>query len=162
YDNVIEVAPDDPNVVFAGGSFGYNMAPPSGGIFRSDDGGATWRNLGWNQHPDFHALAFDPSNSNNVLVGSDGGVWFSDHRGGRQNAADPLAAADWDSLNGGGLQISQFTSIQTNPTLPFRIWYGSQDNGTGRKAAASNQWFDLYSGDGGMVQVDPTDFHYVY
>ena len=169
YDNVIETDPTNPNVVFAGGNFGYNMTPPSGGIFRSDDGGATWRNLGWNQHPDFHALAFDPNNTANVLIGNDGGVWYSTHRGGRPNATDPLSAADWQDLNGKGLQISQFTSIQTNPnfTLPgaapgARLWYGAQDNGTGRKAAASNTWIDLASGDGGMVQVDPTDFHYVY
>src|SRR5690348_9061629 len=162
YDNVIEVDPNNTNIVYAGGSFGYNMTPPSGGIFRSDDGGATWKNLGWDMHPDFHALAFDPNDSASVLIGNDGGVWFSPDRGGRPNASDPLSAADWQDFNGGGLQISQFTSIQTNPTLSFRLWYGAQDNGTGRKSAASNTWFDLASGDGGMVQVDPTDFHYVY
>ena len=36
YDNVIETDPNNPNVVFAGGSFGYDLSPPSGGIFRSD------------------------------------------------------------------------------------------------------------------------------
>ena len=166
YDNVIEVAPDDPNVVFAGGNFGYNMVPPSGGIFRSDDGGATWRNLGADQHPDFHALAFDPTNSQNVVVGNDGGVWYSTDRGGRQSASSDLTDNTWQDFNCCGLVISQFTSIQTNPSFPApagaRLWYGAQDNGTGRKSAASNQWFDLYSGDGGMVQVDPTDWHYVY
>src|SRR5262249_35454553 len=50
YDNVIETDPTNPNVVFAAGSFGYTLSPPSGGIFRSDDGGAHWKNLGWDQH----------------------------------------------------------------------------------------------------------------
>ncbi len=167
YDNVIEVAPNDPNVVFAGGQFDYGIG--SGGIYRSDDGGSTWKNLGYAQHPDFHALAFDPNNTNNVLVGSDGGVWYSTSRGGRPNAADPLSAVTWRNLNGtlvspGGtaialrtdLQISQFTSIATVPQIPARFWGGTQDNGTQRKSTASQSWFDLPSGDGGQVLVDPT------
>ena len=38
YDNVIEVDPTNPNIVFAAGQFNYDIG--SGGIFRSDDGGA--------------------------------------------------------------------------------------------------------------------------
>jgi uncharacterized repeat protein (TIGR01451 family) len=164
YDNVIEADPNNSNVVYVGGSFGYDLSPQSGGIYRSDDGGQTWKNIGWDLHPDFHALAFDPNNSNQVLVGNDGGVWFSPDRGGRLKATDTLDMADFKdfNLNGGGLQITQFTSIATNPTRPARIWGGSQDNGTERKAAASNTWFDLAGGDGGQVLVDPTNSHFIY
>ena len=63
YDNVIEADPNNPNIVFAAGEFGYDLHPQSGGIFRSDDGGQTWKNLGCDQHPDFHAFAFDPTNA---------------------------------------------------------------------------------------------------
>ena len=182
YDNVVEADPTDPNVVFVAGSFGYNMSPPSGGIFRSTDGGQTWKNLGWNQHPDFHAVAFDPSNTANVLIGSDGGVWYSTSRGGRNNAGDLLNAVTWQDLNGTvinvpvtggiaavvthrtGLQISQFTSAGTVPTAlvpPLldseRYWGGTQDNGTLRKSVNSQSWFDTSSGDGGQVVVDQTD-----
>jgi photosystem II stability/assembly factor-like uncharacterized protein len=173
YDNVIEVDPTDPNVVFAGGSFGYTLSPPSGGIFRSTDGGQTWVNLGWDQHPDFHALAFDPTNTKHVLIGSDGGVWFSTNRGGRPGGTtDPLNAVDWTDLNGNvapnsatvsrnGLRIAQFTSIATAPQVPpgtesERFWGGTQDNGTLRKSVNSNTWFDTSSGDGGQAIVDWT------
>ena len=178
YDNVIEPDPTNPNVVFVAGSFGYNMPIPSGGIFRSDDGCNTWKNLGWDLHPDFHALAFDPNNSQNVLIGNDGGVWFSPDQGGRQGSSDvqndpsSLASADFQNFdlnvtvdangNLGGPVITQFDSIATNPTKPVRFWGGSQDNGTERKSATSTFWFDLASGDGGQVLVDPTDFNYVY
>jgi uncharacterized repeat protein (TIGR01451 family) len=166
YDNVIEVAPDNENVVFAAGQFDYGIG--SGGVYRSDDGGLTWKNLGYQQHPDYHALAFDPSNSMNVIVGSDGGVWYSTSRGGRPNAADPLSAVTWQNLNGTvnpanaavtfrtDLQITQFTSVATVPQIPVRFWGGTQDNGTLRKSGGSQTWFDVASGDGGQVLVDPT------
>ncbi len=166
YDNVIEAAPDDPNIVFAAGQFDYGIG--SGGIYRSDDGGTTWKNLGWEQHPDYHALAFDPSNTMNVLVGSDGGVWYSTNRGGRPNPGDPLSAVTWQNQNATinpvtsaislrkDLQITQFTSIATVPQIPARFWGGTQDNGTLRKSTASASWFDLPNGDGGQVLVDPT------
>jgi uncharacterized repeat protein (TIGR01451 family) len=155
YDNVIEVAPDNEDVVFAAGQFDYGIG--SGGIYRSDDGGYTWKNLGWDQHPDFHALAFDPSDSNNVLVGSDGGVWYSSSRGGRPNTGDPVSAVTWQNLNGYGLQIAQFGSIATVPQVPGGIfWGGTQDNGT-LQGFSNNVWYDMTSGDGGQVLVDPTD-----
>src|SRR5205823_5546613 len=173
YDNVVEADPTDPNVVFVGGSFGYNLTPPSGGIFRSTDGGQTWVNLGYDQHPDFHALAFDPTNTSHVLLGSDGGVWFSTHRGGGPGGiTDPLNANDWQSLNGvvapnsavvsrSGLRIAQFSSIGVAPQVApgaesERFWGGTQDNGTLRKSVNSNTWFDTSSGDGGQVVVDWT------
>jgi len=172
YDNVIEADPTNSNIVYAAGQFNYGIG--SGGIFRSDDGGQTWKNLGWDQHPDYHALAIDPANPAHVLVGNDGGVRFSVDRGGRPNASDPLSAVTWQNLDGTvdpntaavthrtGLQIAQFTSIANVPTIPARIWGGTQDNGTIRKSAASQSWFDVASGDGGQVLVDPTNANYVY
>jgi uncharacterized repeat protein (TIGR01451 family) len=176
YDNVIEADPGNPDIVYAAGSFGYNLNPPSGGIFRSTDGGATWKNLGWDLHPDFHALAFDPNDPARILIGNDGGVYFSSSRGGRNNAGDALNAVTWQNLNGSvnpatsavtgrtGLQIGQFTSIAVVPSMlvapgaqSLRFWGGTQDNGTLRKSVNSASWFDMTSGDGGQVVVDQTD-----
>jgi uncharacterized repeat protein (TIGR01451 family) len=140
------------------------------------DGGATWKNLGWDMHPDFHALAFDPNNSANILIGNDGGVWYSTTRGGRLAANAPLSAVTWQDLNGTvnpatsavlhrtGLQIAQFTSIGVVPSMTvapgaqsLRYWGGTQDNGTLRKSVNSQSWFDMSSGDGGQVMIDQTD-----
>src|SRR5215208_578068 len=172
YDNVIEPDPNDPNVVYAGGMFNYPLG--TGGIYRSDDGGQTWLDLGYDQHPDFHALAFDPNNSDRILMGNDGGVWYSAHKGGRLGGANSaLGMVDWENLNGTvdpdtagvtgrtGLQLGQLTSIANVPQYAtnaggFKFYGGTQDNGTLRKSVGSSSWFDLYSGDGGQVLIDPT------
>lgn len=168
YDNVVKPDPTNPNVVYVLGCYGYNFSPPSGGVFRSTDGGATWKNLGWDLHPDFHAMAFQPTDTQHIAIGNDGGVWESHTGGGRNAAGDPLAAADWQDLNGQvdpdtaalihstGLKITQFESMATVPNVPGQYWGGTQDNGTMRKSTVNDRWFDQSSGDGGQAIVDQT------
>jgi uncharacterized repeat protein (TIGR01451 family) len=168
YDNVVKPDPTNPNVVYALGSYGYNFSPPSGGVFRSTDGGATWKNLGYDLHPDFHALAFQANATSHIAIGNDGGVWDSHSGGGRNTSGAPLSAADWQNLNGQvnpgngalvhstGLALGQYSSIATVPLVPGQYWGGTQDNGTLRKSLSNSRWFDQSSGDGGQVIVDQT------
>ena len=172
YDNVIGVDPTNPNIVYALGLFKYG--PGTGGVFRSMDGGATWLDLGWDQHPDFHAIAIRTDASNNVVIGSDGGVWSSADYGGRTGVGAPIDAVDWVDMNGTvnpisgavttrtGLQITQFNSVAQNPTIPNMIYGGAQDNGTSVRFSASGSWYDVASGDGGQALVDPYSANYVY
>jgi uncharacterized repeat protein (TIGR01451 family) len=170
YDNVIGVDPSNADIVYALGLFNYGTG--TGGVFRSMDGGNTWVDLGWHQHPDFHAIAFRADDPSHVMIGNDGGVWYSTDYGGRLNAGDPPSAADWINLNGyvktngavygrNGLQITQFTSAVNNPVDPTQAYGGAQDNGTFHKFG-SQTWYDLASGDGGYTLVDPVNPHYVY
>jgi uncharacterized repeat protein (TIGR01451 family) len=166
YDNEVRPDPTNPNTVYALGSYGYNNSPQSGGVYRSTDGGATWKNLGYDLHPDFHAFAFQANDTSHIAIGNDGGLWESHTGGGRNNPTDPLSAADWQNLNGAvdpntgalihstGLAITQFSSIATVPLVPGQYWGGTQDNGTLRKSLANSRWFDQASGDGGQVIVD--------
>ena len=172
YDNYIAVDPTNPDVVFALGQFKYEIG--SGGFYRSDDGGNTWLDLGWDQHPDFQAFAFNPSNTNEIMYGSDGGVWVSKDQGGRHGANPPLSDVTWENLNGvvdpdtasvywqTGLQITQFVGVATMPTAPNRLWGGSQDNGSERKFNGATAWYDFASGDGGYPLVNPYDGNYAY
>jgi uncharacterized repeat protein (TIGR01451 family) len=169
YDNVVMPDPTNPDIVYVEGSYGYDQSPGSGGVYRSMDGGQTWKSLGYDLHPDFHALAFQPNDTKHIAIGNDGGVWQSHNRGGRLDDGAPLSAADWENLNGAsdgsagyGLKIAQFTSMATVPTVPGRYWGGTQDNGTQRKSTLSDRWFDQPSGDGGQVLVDPTNAGYVF
>ena len=145
YDNVVKPDPNDPNTVYVLGSYGYGNSPQSGGVYRSTDGGAHWLSLGYDLHPDFHAIAFQPTDTKHVAIGNDGGVWQSTNRGGRLTGG-PLSTVDWQDLNGQvnpttaalihatGLQIAQFTSAATVPLIPGQYWGGTQDNGTLRKS----------------------------
>ena len=167
YDNEVKPDPNDPNIVYVEGSYGYDFSPQSGGIFRSTDGGQNWTSVGYDLHPDFHAFAFQPNDTKHVVIGNDGGVWQSFNRGGRAPGA-PLSSVDWENLNGEvnpvtgalihstGLRITQFTSIATVPNIPGQYWGGTQDNGTMRKSIANARWFDQAGGDGGQVIVDQT------
>jgi uncharacterized repeat protein (TIGR01451 family) len=177
YDNVVLPDPTNANTIYLAGQYNYGIG--SGGIYRSDDGGQTWKNLGLDLHPDFHAVALQPTNTSHVVIGNDGGVWQSSNKGGRLSPTDTLANATWENLNGTvvpntgavlhrtGLQITQFTSIAASPattpgTASGRFWGGSQDNGTERKSVASASWFDQAGGDGGQVLVDPNNDGYVF
>jgi uncharacterized repeat protein (TIGR01451 family) len=168
YDNEVKPDPNNPDVVYVEGSYGYNFVPQSGGIWRSKDGGQTWQNIGYDLHPDFHAIAFQPNSTQHVVIGNDGGVWQSLTGGGRNGVGDPLSAADWEDLNGTvdpdtgalihstGLRIAQYVSMATVPSVPGQYWGGTQDNGTQRKSLANDRWFDQAGGDGGQVIVDQT------
>ena len=80
YNNVIAVAPNNPNIVFAGG---INQPEPTTyndhTVIRSLNGGNSWTTIsvgsnGGTVHTDTHALAFS-GDSSTLYVGSDGGVW---------------------------------------------------------------------------------------
>ena len=172
YDNVIGVDPANPNIVYALGL--YNYGTGSGGIYRSMDGGTNWVDIGFNLHPDYHAIAIRTDNPAIVVMGNDGGAWWSSSRGGRLTAGDPITATTWNNLNGlvnpatsatlfrSGLALGQFGSVVANPAVANRFYGGLQDNGTQRKSTANNTWVDVASGDGGQTLIDPTNANYFY
>ena len=83
YDNYVVSPPENPDVVYLGGSFSYGeQHGVSNGraVLLSTDGGATWSDLtldqgndGW-LHPDQHALVTVPGEPLQFIAGNDGGV----------------------------------------------------------------------------------------
>jgi photosystem II stability/assembly factor-like uncharacterized protein len=126
---------------------------PGGDLFRTTDGGATWRcvTLGYCDgrfgrddltHVDQHAFAFSPSR---VYLGNDGGLYGSADGG-----------DTWQSLNR-TLSLVTFRSVAVSPANPFLSIGGTQDNGTQRRENGSEAWSEMITGDGGGVVFDPLD-----
>ena len=80
----IAISRSDPDVVYAGTGEQQNRQSSSygNGVYRSDDGGATWRHLGLDGTRHIGKVQIDPRNPDVVYVGALGNLWApSEERG---------------------------------------------------------------------------------
>lgn len=130
----------------------------------SDDGGRSFRRSGSpDVHVDMHAIAVNPADPEQILLGTDGGLYVSHDR-----------AAHWDLFD--HLDVGQFYHVDFDLADPYRVGGGLQDNGswigpsqvfwkTGeddKPAILNEDWTFVYGGDGFRVLFDPTDADVVY
>jgi photosystem II stability/assembly factor-like uncharacterized protein len=127
-------------------------------LFVSDDGGKTFRNNGApGTHNDHHALWINPRDRDHLVLGGDGGLYFSQDRG-----------VAWEHLK--NLPLAQFYGIGLDQRKPYRIFGGLQDNGiwVGPSATRSPDgitladWAHLLRGDGFGCALDPLDPNILY
>ena len=103
-------------------------------------------------HSEDHALWVDPDDPNHLIVGGDGGVSISWDRG-----------ATW--LFRDNIPIGQFYEIGVDMKDPYTVCGGLQDNGhwcvpsavMNRNGIANRDAWNVGSGDGFYVRLDPTD-----
>ncbi len=116
----------------------------SGGIM---DGGAV--------HSDSHSVWVNPAHPNQLLLGTDGGVYESRDKG-----------VSWRFLN--QIPVAQFYAVSYDMEWPYNVYGGLQDNGTwmGPSRApggiANRHWRVLGGGDGFHAVPDPTDSDVVF
>src|SRR5206468_3586677 len=128
---------------------------PDLSLIVSTDGGASFSNIGGGAHGDFHDVWIDPANTDHLITGDDGGVWYS------YDAANKWWKAD-------NLPISQFYHVSVDMDLPYHVYGGLQDNSSwvGESeypgGITSSRWENMYGGDGFWMFVDPTDPDYIY
>ena len=127
-------------------------------MYVSEDGG---RNFSTNYvrgvHGDHHAMWINPLDSNHVVLGSDGGIYFSYDRG-----------KTWDFVN--IMPLGQFYEVGFDMRKPYYVYGGLQDNGSWggpsatwtRLGVTNEDWFRIGGGDGFFTQVDPTDYNTIY
>ena len=124
----------------------------------SDDGGQTFRPIANDTHADHHAMWIDPDDPSHMIIGNDGGLFFSYDRGG-----------SWDFAT--NLPISTFYAIGYDMREPYyHVYGGLQDNGTwGGPVATRNEggilhtdWSRAGGGDGFYAQIDPLDPNVVF
>ncbi len=176
-------------------------APGAEGIYRTDDGGASWRRVGNNPdgramyfsqvrvdpnnpdrvlvasvrlymsvdggrtfapvdqavHDDKHALWWDPSNSEHILIGGDGGAFQT-----------------WDMAKSWiwfpNLPIATFYHVGYDNEYPYNVCGGMQDNydWCGPSAVrtvggiSNDRWHTVQGGDGFVAILDRKDPRIVY
>ncbi len=162
YDLVIKVKPDDPNLVYIGGT----------NLFFSTDGFSTSNNTYWaggytpqnnsyanytNHHPDQHSLVFDFTNPAILYSGHDGGISKT------TNSTDTQTntygeTVDWVSLDN-GYMTTQAYAVALEPTGNFAniLIAGFQDNGTWitDNTNLQTEWVRFLSGDGAFCEIAP-------
>ncbi len=143
YDQALELWPGDPQhkTLFFGGV----------AIYKSTDQGATWNFIasGGGTHSDQHAIAFDPTDSNRVFVGNDGGLFLYS-----------VSAGTWTALND-TISAGQIQGIGPHPTDDNKALAGFQDNGTQLYTGALG-WGFAETGDAGFALFDHMDPNFAY
>ena len=183
-----------------GGAAGGGAGGGDTGIYRSDDGGTTWRKVNGNNprpmyfsqvrvdpnnpdrtilggvrmtisldggktqlsadpavHDDKHALWWDPSNSDHILIGTDGGAYVT-----------------WDMTRTWiwypNLPVGLFYHVGYDNETPYNVCGGMQDNydwcGPSavrtRNGIANDRWQTVQGGDGFVAIPDLRDGRIVY
>lgn len=155
YDNVVEVAPDDPGTVYLGGSVcsvwkvtGALGPDPQHSAVSLPNGDCGENHANWTKgyvHSDAHAIAFEPGNPQVVYVGSDGGLARTGNGG-----------QSWKRLNTGvgTIQLYAHCVDQTDPEIYFA---GAQDNGPMKRVDGTLTWHSITTGDGSGCAIDAGD-----
>ncbi|MEM0953930.1 MAG: glycosyl hydrolase [Pseudomonadota bacterium] len=125
----------------------------------TDDGGDSFEKLEHaTRHTDHHAVAFDFSDPDYLLLGTDGGIYESYDQG-----------KSWRHIR--NLPVTQFYKVAVDYDRPFyNIYGGTQDNyslgGPSRTMNAhgitNEDWFVTLFGDGHQSAVDPNNPDIVY
>ena len=127
-------------------------------LFVSNDGGKTFRSDSVAAaHPDHHAMWIDPRQPEHIMLGNDGGVYFTYD-----------GAKTWDYID--NLPIGQFYDIAIDNREPYWIFGGAQDNGSwafpsatySRGGMTNADVVNTGFGDGFQSAVDPVDQRFVY
>ncbi|HEU4389426.1 MAG TPA: sialidase [Blastocatellia bacterium] len=139
------VDPNDENKIYKAG----------GSLIVSADGGKSFSNISGGAHGDFHDVWVNPNNSDHVITGDDGGLWYSYDAGNRWWKAD-------------NLPVSQFYHVSVDMDMPYHVYGGLQDNSSwvGDSAypggVTNSRWENMYGGDGFWMFADPADPDYLY
>ncbi|MFD0992632.1 PA domain-containing protein [Tenacibaculum geojense] len=155
YNLLLDVSPSNDEIVFVGGI----------DLFRSATGGLSWNQFshwygGFGHqyvHADQHIAAFGNFNSNKMIFGNDGGVYYTSN----------LGTSTLPRNN--GLNITQFYDMGVAPTSSFNGDYfiaGAQDNGTQlfeNSPLSPNSSLRASGGDGAasFFDTDGVDKYYI-
>ena len=147
YFSQIRVDPNSPDRVLMGGVR----------LTLSTDGGKTFNPADPTEHDDKHAIWWDPTNSDHILIGTDGGAYVS-----------------WDLTQTWvffpNIPVGLFYHIGYDLEYPYSVCGGMQDNydwcGPSavrtRNGISNDRWQSIQGGDGFVAIIDQRDSRIVY
>lgn len=150
YDLIAAFDPNDANRIYLGGV----------DIYLSEDQGSTWNTVGqWygdmhqEVHADQHAIYFLPGSSDLLLLGNDGGVYYSDDAGSSNPTLTPKNR---------GYNTLQLYAADISPTANEpKLLGGAQDNGSHRiENRGVTYSVEVTGGDGAFCHIDQNDAQY--
>lgn len=173
--------PNNSNVLWAGtGENNHQRAIGYGnGVYKTNDGGNSWKNMGLKESRQIGKILIDPRNSNVVYVAAEGSIWGPNEERGVFKTTD--GGKTWEKV----LYISENTGVANmcfEPGNPDVIYAGAEQRrrrqftkiGGGPESAyykstdAGKTWNKLEKGipkvdKGGMaIAVSPVDPNIVY
>lgn len=121
----VTLDPKDPNVVWVGtGERNSQRSVSYGdGVYRSDDGGKSWKNVGLKKSEHIGKIIVDPRNSNTVFVAAQGPLWSAGGDRGLYKTTD--GGKTWKHV----LKISENTGVTDvaydfeNPDIMYAASY---------------------------------------
>ncbi len=148
YYSQIRVDPNDMQRVYLGGT----------SFYVSHDGGRSFESHRWpGVHVDHHAIWVDPSDSDHILIGNDGGVYATFDR-----------TESWRMYD--NIVVSQFYEIGINDSDPYMVCGGLQDNGSwcapnetyGEAGILNAHWKNIYGADGYYTEFVPDEPNLIF
>ncbi|MGD8279288.1 MAG: hypothetical protein PVH00_14725, partial [Gemmatimonadota bacterium] len=149
YYSQIRVDPANPDRIWVLGTY----------LALSTDGGKTFSTDGTGEriHVDHHALWIDPADPAHMILGNDGGLFFT-YDGTR----------NWEFID--NLPIGQFYDVDVDHREPYWLFGGAQDNGswampsrtTALVGITNNDVLNLAYGDGFYATADLNDPRWVF
>lgn len=122
-------------------AFEFSISNDAGKSFTEASGDGVWL------HSDHHAIWINPNYTNQIWLGTDGGVFLSNDRG-----------ASWIYLP--NLPVGQLYHANFDMEEPYNIYVGLQDNGSHMAPSqdyggiSNGSWRPILGGDGFWVQAD--------
>ena len=155
YDLILAVDPSNPNKVIAGAINAH----------LSTNGGQSWSQISkWSNnsnmgskpysfiHADHHQILYKPGSANELIFGTDGGVFWT-------NSFSSATTSSVFAARNNEYNVTQFYAGAIHPTAGSNhMLAGSQDNGTQKFTTAGvNATTTVTGGDGAFCFIDQTD-----
>ena len=177
----LKLDPNNHNIIWVGtGENNHQRSVSYGdGVYKSLDGGKSWKNMGLKNSRQIGMIAIDPRDSNTVFVAAEGSVWGSGGDRGLYKTTD--GGKNWNKV----LTISKNTGVnnvlidQTNPDVMYatseqrrrhvniRIG-GGPESAIWKSTDAGKTWRKLTSGipntaKGGIgLAISPVNHNYIF